>query len=222
MRLIGKTYLVLLFAALVAGSTVLDPQSLPAQETEKIEVRKISLGSVVCTTGQQGLTKISNAFSMEPDGIKETAASILKDIYTQCNSGASNVILVRGHNLLQALGSTRQILCGSGTAAEVGQHHSFNAEKVWLVVYLGINGSEPPRWLVDAVEVSGKVVRFTYKKWPPPKLKKGEHHVVSTGPCQFFFWAPIGSLEPGDYSVQLFDADKNLVTLSRLVTVPQK
>lgn len=158
---------------------------------------------------------------MEPDGIRKYFENYLTEIRTKYESGASNVFLVRGHNILQAVGCSWYLLCGGAHASQPVDWQSFNADKTWMVVYLGISHSSPPMWLAENVEVSGKQIRFTYKKWPPPK-SKDERLVVTKDLHKYFYWIPLGKLEPGDYSVQLFDADKNHEILSRLITVSQK
>jgi hypothetical protein len=78
-------------------------------------------------------------------------------------------------------------------------------------VFLGISGSSPTHWLVDSVKVQGEQVRFSYHVQGTGARTKDIHH--------YYYWVPLGALKRGRYTLELYDATLNEVTLMRRVDV---
>lgn len=81
----------------------------------------------------------------------------------------------------------------------------------WLVAYLGIGTSSGPLFIVDKVTANGPTITFSYHK---PKLMAATDDLHD-----YFYWVPLGRLDPGVYQLELFDTDADAVMLSRRVTV---
>jgi hypothetical protein len=183
-----------------------------AQETKpkKEKVEEVPLKSIYATTGQEEVQRINRN-----DGEYGTA---INEIISHSRSGASNVFLVRGHDLPAAVKATLLVLAGSrpvdtpiGPGDLTGPHDRTKHDSIWMVAYLGTAGSSPPAWDIASVERRNKTVRLTYSK-PDRFYSSRNLHV-------YLAWAPLGKLEPGDYSLELFDGRKREVTLLRRVTV---
>ena len=80
-----------------------------------------------------------------------------------------------------------------------------------MAAFLGVSGSGPA-WLVKSVEVSGKKIRLVYE-WVGTKANDSH---------PYFVWIPLEKLQPGAYTLELFDQRRNHVALFRTVTVTRK
>src|SRR5207249_2059004 len=88
-------------------------------------------------------------------------------------------------------------------------HTQFKPSGYWLVVYFGITGSEPPAWLVESAEQSGKTIRLNFK---PAK-----RDVTTEDLHQYFVWVPVGQLDAGTYTLELVDTSVGQMTMMRRV-----
>ncbi len=123
--------------------------------------------------------------------------------------GPSNVFLVRGNSFRDAVGATEWAfgeLGHTGKADEAFPRRLKDAD-VWVVTFLGTGSSD--RCAVRAVERTGARIRVSY-------VDRGG---VLGDIVAHFAWARLGRLEPGKYTAELYDLDRNEVTLSRLVRV---
>jgi hypothetical protein len=188
--------------ALLIGSAVL---TNPVIE----DVRKIPLESIYSTSGQQGMQYLTRRLD-QPYGPH------LQEIYDKFKCGASTLFLVRGKDIAAAARAARRVLAGYREVDRpVATEAQAEVAPLWLVVYLGpASGSTPPRWWIEGVEVKGQVVRLTFSN-PKPLWSTGALH-------QHFLWVPLGTLKAGTYTLELFDADKKEVVLSRRVTAAEK
>ena len=181
------------------------------------ETRNIPLESSYSTSGQKGLRLVGSGYFLQDDGTKkylEPCGSELEAISREAGSvGASNVFLVRGNDIAGAVRATRWVFTG-GRSADVSTLADAEAKQapVWAVVYFGRAPSEPPVWLIRAVELKAKTMRVTFLK------RQGDVRESQ----QYFAWIPLGNVEPGVYTLELFDAEKKDAVLVRRVTIPEK
>ncbi|MCI0378339.1 MAG: hypothetical protein L0215_12090 [Gemmataceae bacterium] len=171
-----------------------DPQDGPS--------RQIPIQMVFSTNGQDGLQPPLTGF--------DASAAAYFSKLMQRPLGASNVFLVRANNIESALRATFFVSHAGQSADTIATPDDDKKhEGVWLVAYLGVQGSDPPGWLIHSVEQRGNTIRFSYLK--RVALTRDIH-------C-YYFWVSIGELNPGDYVLELFDAEKKCSTLTRLVHV---
>jgi hypothetical protein len=132
----------------------------------------------------------------------------LEQFLREFQFGPSNVVIVRGKDFTEALTATRLAFLGGRSADQpVDPEVEPKSAELWLVAFLGAAGSEPPARLVQSVERRGKSVRVTYRK----RLSETKTSLP------YFLWVPLGKLESGAYTLELFDADRQEVTLLRRV-----
>jgi hypothetical protein len=169
------------------------------------EVRKIPLGSIYSTNGQEGLKAVRL-------GLEEPYGHDLQEIVREFRSGASNIVLVRGKDIAAALKATRWAFTANRPAdVPVDPEDGSKRAPLWLVAFFGAAGSDPPAWLVQSIEVRGRLVRVVFVK-PKRLISTRDSHL-------YFIWVPLGKPEVGTYTLELFDAEKREVTLLRRVTV---
>jgi hypothetical protein len=173
-----------------------------------METRKIPLESIYSTTGQKSLKPVKGHHS-------EPYSNDLSQIRSGLRSGASNIFLVRGNNITQAIAATRRLFVGGG-AADVPVLEGVGLEEgpLWLVTYFGSAGSKPSAWQVEPVEQKGKTIRVPF--WKPGRLgSTSDIHA-------YLVWIPLGELEEGAYTLELFDINQREVILMRRVLVEAK
>lgn len=178
------------------------------EEGKKVEAKKVPLASIYSTSHQKGLKWIErgrgdNAF---PNHMRE--------LYQQSTRiGASNVFLARGDDIAAAVKATWEVFTRWQSASKpVSADWRSKSEQYWLVVYLGVEGSDPPEWLVSSVIVSGKEIQLIYTS---PGSSVQDLH-------PYFVWVPLGKLGTGTYTLEMFDEEQKQVTLSRRVAIPGK
>jgi hypothetical protein len=179
-----------------------------AQEGPKAVAKQIPLGTVHSTSHQAGLKRVDQGVG------DEAFPNQMRELYQRSiGMGASNVFLARGAGVAAAVKATWEVFTHSIPAdTPVSPDRPPKSDEVWLVAYLGVEGSDGPAYRVQGVEVSGTDIRLTYKH---PGSGANDLH-------PYFYWAPVGKLAPGTYKLQLFDADQKQVTLMRRVRVAGK
>ncbi len=114
-----------------------------AASSAEDKVRTIPLDLVYSTSTQKGLRAMSRSFTGK-DGQKKFAEPYgyaLEQIYLQTQGlGPSNVFLVRGQDIQQAVTATMLVLTGGRSA---DQPTGEGPGKDWAVAYLGVSGSTP-------------------------------------------------------------------------------
>jgi hypothetical protein len=174
----------------------------------------IPLSSVVSTSSQKELIRVYQPPGHFDDAIAKTIGSHLDQIYLKTNGvGTSNIFIVYAPDITAAVAATSHAFI-NGDADDWNSdlyHYRQAAEECWLVVYLGIAGSSPPHWLVDAVSVKPPTIRFSYHRVKPGAVTEDIH--------QYFYWVPLGKLSPGVYQLELFDIGADTTALSRRVLV---
>jgi hypothetical protein len=188
----------------------------PAPSQDKVE--KIALDSVHSTSHQKPLKPVSHGFNLQGNGEKKYETSyghFLEEIFKAYHTGASNVFLVRGDDIGAAISATWEVcVCRRGAERPSAPYEKGAHKPLWLVAYLGTAGSEPPYWEVRSVERKGRTVRLSFAPSEDGGRTNDEH--------QYFYWAPLGELEAGAYTLELYDEQEKAVVLTRRVIVGDK
>ncbi|MCI0640780.1 MAG: hypothetical protein L0Y72_10715 [Gemmataceae bacterium] len=170
------------------------------------QVRQIPLATVFSTNGQEGLQDPTTF-------VDEKCVWFLNQIYFKTHGmGASNAFLVSGDDIGAAVRATSEVFLGGRpanrpAAPDDGKDHDVH----WLVVYLGVDGSNPPAWLIKSVERQGRRIRLCYEF---PKVVYRTKDIY-----QYFAWVPVGKLGAGIYDLEVFDVNKSHVSLQRRVEI---
>src|SRR5262245_46133571 len=88
-----------------AGSACL----LGSEDEQKAEAKTISLDSIYSTSYQKPFKTVTAGFNLRPGGAKEYTESyghLLEQLKREFRGGASNVFLVRGDNIDEAITAT--------------------------------------------------------------------------------------------------------------------
>jgi hypothetical protein len=177
---------------------------------------RVPLESVYSTSGQKELKHMTAAFRHKEDGDRDYIEPYgwnLEQINRLSQLGCSNVFLVRGKDIAGAVKSTRWLYMGTGSGdVPVFADEESKAAPLWAVAFFGVSGSNPPAWLVQSVERKGKTVRISYVT----------RTAATHDQHRYFLWVPIGTLEAGTYTFELFDVEKKEVTLLRRCRVTEK
>lgn len=175
---------------------------------KKAGTRTIPLNEIYATTRQARV-------SLVRPGSREPYGEVLTRLFRQWGPpGASNVFLVRGKDFETAVKATYRVLwCAlnadfPGHDCE-GRPPGAPLEPLWLVAYLGTAGSEPPGWLIHSAEQSGATIRLSYVTGRPT-TNDGHEYLV---------WVPLGHLDGGIHTLELFNHTEQYVTLMRRVQV---
>jgi hypothetical protein len=176
---------------------------------EEAKGRKIPLKALYSTNGQHGVLplprRLEAAYGWDLEQIREATSRL----------GASNVFLVRGKDVAEAIRGTRKVFTGARTADALSAPEApRGAKECWAVAYFGNRFGWPPAWVVDPTEVAGKTIRIPFRK-TKPLTGTGDFH-------PYFVWVPLGELKEGTYTLELFDTEKKETVLLRRVTVSEK
>lgn len=192
-------------------------QALPPNVDEKKPVEElveIPLSSILTTSPQRGLLRTRDAFPQQSgDRNNKVTNGYLWRILTETKGGASNAFLVDATNASDAISASLSVLIGSGGVeipVPVNKPDPMRGQ-YWLVVYLGSGPSNPVSWTVEDVVVDQNAVKLRYRT---PKPQPATDDIR-----RYYYWVPLGKLDQETYEIQLFDADKSVVTLMRRVEV---
>lgn len=196
---------------LVAGAALLLP-GLLARPRARAPVRKgaqrqtIALSSVYSTSGQRGLKRVKA-------GLGKVADHAFEEMRRESLDCPSHIFLVGGKGFPEAMIATRWAMAGARDVDEPVQPDDQKpSPECWVVVYVGRAGSSPPAWLVKSVERTGTTIRVTISTPERDGSTKDLH--------EYLFWAPVGKLKEGTWTLELYMAEKKRVTLLRRVDVP--
>jgi hypothetical protein len=177
--------------------------------TSQCIARDIPLAEITSNRHQEGLKHIGSGIRFDGSKtVEEDYASAMNRLLGS-TGGASNVLLVDAGSINDAVKASSRVLAGlraadKPTAPILSHNH-------WLVAYLGVSGSGPPKWVVDSVSVDGNTIRLTYRK-----IRNAGH---TTDVAFYYYWVPIGALENGVYNLELYDSGLKSVTLMRRVEI---
>jgi hypothetical protein len=167
--------------------------SQPEAEKQK----KIELKTIHSTNGQKELQQV------------DLAATKIGDKLRISEYGASNVFLVRGKDISEAIKETHAVVWQLAPGDKIEGVDS----EAWLVVFFGVAGSGGERWKVISVDYSPKRVRVWYK----------ENDGIDTDDIHHYYaWIPLGKLDPGTFSMELWDQNTNEMVISRRCHVTTK
>jgi hypothetical protein len=176
------------------------------QKADKAATKSIPLAKLYSTNGQEGVIHVNHRVG-EPHTLAFDAIYIKME-----GMGASNIFLVYGDDLASAMSATLNVLDGLRSADTPARRDNAKTTKqLWLVAYFGSAGAGPPAWLIESVEQKGNHVRLTYSE------PQGQESTLDVHP--YFVWVPLGSLESGDYALELFKVDATRPSMVRHVTV---
>jgi len=165
--------------------------------------KSIPLSSVFGSFAQDGMQNAARK--------NKTLARSINTIFGESSGvGASNVFLVSGDSIEDAVAATLRVFAASTSADDVVKSDDASSSHFWAVAYLGISGSGSP-WIVHDIKLDGTAVRIRASK---PKIQMGAADVH-----QYFLWVPLGQLEPATYDIELRDAETERLTLLRQVVV---
>jgi hypothetical protein len=185
----------------------------PTAETKSAS-RTIPLSSVVTTGPQKEMQRAMKVFQRD-DGKRDNKAyyNNIGQIEQGTHSGASNAFLVDATTAQDAVKASKSTILGSGGARTPFPVNTPNPVRGshWLVAYLGTAPSTPIWWTVESITVSDKTIRLTYRESPPTGATRDAQ--------LYYYWAPLGQLAPGIYDLELFDAGRNMISLTRKVEV---
>ena len=194
----------------------------PAAGRDKNTDVKRSIGPdvVYSTSPEEGLKKQVLAVFMRTDGKRDIPvypySFHLKMIQMEAGGmGASNVAIVNGDNITDAIKATRWLFTGGMTADKPG--HTDEGKKsnnFWLVAYLGTGWSTPPKWRYDSTVVEGKSIEF--------RFKSSKANLISGDSILYFYWVPLGPMNPGTFELSLVDTDRGRATLVRSVEIAKE
>jgi hypothetical protein len=176
----------------------------------------IPLSSILSTSGQGDLQSTSSGYRMvegEKVYVVPTGAALQHLTEITKGNGATNVFVVDAPDDISAIGLSSNVFAGYRSAnvpvtlskpdPPRGNH--------WLVVYLGIAGSGPVRWLVESVFVEKGRIRFNYHR-DPSGISTADIHY-------YYYWVPVGKLNDGVYYLELYDTNLRAITLARRIEV---
>lgn len=191
---------------LIAAGGLIGCLLLSVQGGEK--TRTVPLDQIGATTGQKGIKKMTAAMDgagkyVEPYG------KALAEIQ-QLGRNKPSVALVTGKDLTAAVEAWRGLV--SERKEGPNSVEAKGTDTLWIGAYLGTNGSSPPAFEVEAVEIKGKTIRIAYKKGAA--FTNDVHH--------YLVWAPLGKCEAGTYTLELFETKSKEVTLKRECKVTLK
>ena len=199
----------LLLLVLVAGcAKPAPPPSAPNTQNSRI----IPLGSIISTSSQGGVQITSLVH--RGDGDHKSYNGYLQQILAKGGGDiSSNVFLADAPDIDGAVAAAFTVISGGRSTDIVATLNKSNPPRGnhWLFAYLGIGSSSGPPFIVDEVTVNGTTIRLAYHK---PKLMAQTDDIH-----EYFYWVPLGKLEDGTYSLELFDSGRNEVMLTRRVVV---
>jgi hypothetical protein len=174
---------------------------------------RISLQSIYGTSGQEGITPLNSRVLFDKNKVqqyREPFGAALAELRAKVRRD-THVLLTRGDDVTSSINATFNVLLGGQTAdLPATDNPKSTSKKFWLAVRLP-DGPQGLHWLVKSVTVNEKTIRFSFS-------------AANTGATGFivgvhWYWVPLGELEPGAYSLELFDSDRQHVERLRGVTI---
>jgi len=178
----------------------------------------IALSSILSTSGQPELKTVTPAFRIV-DGKQEftpTSGALKQRLESAKGQAASSVFLVDAPDEAAAITVSTRVFARYKSAdypATLDQPKPPRGNH-WLVVFTGIAGSGPVRWIVDSVTIANGNVRFNYHK---------NQSGFSTDDIRYYyFWVPLGKLDDRAYELELYETNLKAITLMRRVDVSRR
>ena len=166
---------------------------------DREERRLIPLDTVYASFNQEGLKPLDA--EVETDGLAQVLGAV--------RESPQQIVLCVGIDLASAV---RGAELGFATPDEATLPVTGStSDTLWLAAYLGSDGSVPSAFRVRAIEVNGKTLRIDYERDKSP--------VRSADLRSYLIFVPLGRVEAGVYTIELFDAAAERVTRSRTLRV---
>jgi hypothetical protein len=184
----------------LSAGIVLASVSFSCRRTERS--KEIPLKDVVATFNQPELSRYKDRMSDDWEGLR-----------AKMTSGVSNVIMVAGKDIHEAIHATRLAFTLASYNSDAPSQVDSNNPKseYWICAYLGSDSSTPPRWNITRIDVVATVISIHYRRH---EAKAGTDDLH-----RYFIWVPLGQLRPGNYTVQLCDSISGESVLRRLVRI---
>ena len=143
--------------------------------------------------------------SFTQEGLKSLDEPVDGDVLSTTQEAPQQIVLCFGSDVAAAVKASGSSFSMSGEPVPnvVGGTN----EILWVAAYLGSDGSIPLAYRVRAIEVKGKTIRVAYERDESP--------VRSCDLRAYMVWAPVGLVEAGVYTLELFDVGAGKVTLTR-------
>jgi hypothetical protein len=187
-----------------------------AAQVPNARTSDIPLESIISTSGQAGLQATTSGAPIvggKTEYVSPNGEALQHFLEVTKGQGASNVFLVDAPNGSAAITASGSVFAGyrsADTPANLDQPKPPRGNQ-WLVVFVGISGSNPVRWIVDSVTLDAARIRFNYHKNPIGVSTDDIHY--------YYFWVPTGNLSGGAYNLELYETELKAVTLMRRVEV---
>ncbi|MFO0970298.1 MAG: hypothetical protein U0793_32515 [Gemmataceae bacterium] len=180
-----------------------------ASAAEKAD-RIVPLHAVYATSHESGLRHLYRGVPISGKPERPYAKDL--DALYHRKGRLFDVLLAEGDDVAAALKAGNTIFLDKAPA-DVAARHPANpaAKNLWLVADLAWDGGQRH---VVTVEVIGSKIRFRYAE---PKPMPGVP--VAAIVVEHYYWAPLGSLAPGSYHLELYEDIRRAPILSRLVEV---
>jgi hypothetical protein len=169
---------------------------------------KVPLARVHATTGQKEVRKMTTAMDGNGKYVAAYGAALAKLIGGLRGGPAAG--FVTAEDIQGAVQASRSLFTERKPQEKLDLKGGKTA--LWGAVYFGTNGSSPPAWKIEVIEVDGKTVRVVYRKGAAATADI--HHYLA--------WFPVPAEASGTYTLELFDIGKKEVTLKRQVKVSAK
>jgi hypothetical protein len=171
--------------------------------------RAIPLDTAYATFNQEGIKALDNVADTEG----------LWEIFAQVQGGPQRIVLCEGKDVAAAVKSAGMSFTMSEMSSSM-QDQPVPAitvgpdDTVWLAAFLGSDGSLPPAYKVRAINVNDRTIRVSYER--------DESSGRSCDLRAYMVWAPVGRVEAGEYTLELFDVVAGDVTATRAWQVSMK
>jgi hypothetical protein len=168
--------------------------------TGQQEPRQIPLASIYTTSVQKELKRLPGDIKVaDPDRIIDRKA---------------NVFLVAGGDIAAAVAAARpRYLTDPKNKNDKEDDMKIDVVRggqtpLWIVAYLGSTGSLPPQWMIESVVIKDKAIRVRYTRSNAKEPRSADLR-------PYLYWAPLGTLPAGEYTLELYDADAKKAAVER-------
>lgn len=167
--------------------------------TEQFE--SVDLSMIYSTTRQHDVKGVTNGKSKVAERLSHLTA-------TNAPSAASNVFLVQGVDIDEAIRATTRVVFGGESC------NQFEQGQLWMVAYFGSGGSTPSRWTIKSVQNSEKTVRvFAHRS--PNGAESADIH-------PYYAWIPLGKSMQPKLALELWNHATGERSLVRILDVERK
>lgn len=194
-----RTQMTAVFVIIAAAGSVLAAQLGAFQGQEP---RVIPLNTVYATFNQDGIKAFDGTVDNDD----------LRQMIDRIQAGPQRIVLCGGKDIAAAVKSAGMSFTMSDMSSSMADDPIpavtiGTGDTVWLAAFLGSDGSIPPAYKVRAIEVTGRTIRVSYER--------DDSSGRTCDLCAYMIWAPVGRMEAGLYTLELFDTAAGEVTVTR-------